>query len=340
MRLWVIAASRKNNHSPLPFILLTVILVTVLATSCVAVAVVTNKQVIVTAWDREVKVSAPGKTVADAVAQAGIVLGPGDWTSPDPGTQVKNGMRISVLRAEPVFVSYAGRVTTLLTAEKDVASVLAKVGVVPGPDDIVVPAAGQQVPESGLVKVVQVSYGEVTVDEDIPFGTVRRDDGSIEAGLYKVYRYGTPGVSRVTYKVRYEDGEEASREELAREEVEAPTSQILLVGTLREVSRGGEVVRFQRAVEVLSTAYCPCTKCCGPNASGITRLGLPATKGVIAVDPRVIPLGSRVYVDGYGFALAADTGSAIKGDRIDVCFATHDEALRWGMRNLKVYIIE
>jgi 3D (Asp-Asp-Asp) domain-containing protein len=67
---------------------------------------------------------------------------------------------------------------------------------------------------------------------------------------------------------------------------------------------------------------------------------MQAKQGVIAVDPRIIPLGTRVYVDGYGYALAADTGGAIKGNKIDVCFETHDEALRWGMRNTKVYVLE
>ena len=340
MRLWVIAASRKKRHSSHSFILLTAVLVAILATTCVAVALVTNKQVMVVAWDRQVRVNAPGKTVRDAIAQAGVVLGPSDWTSPDPDSPIKNGMRISVLRAEPAFVARGGEVTTLLTVENSVSAVLAEAGVEIGPDDIVVPGPGQEMPESGLVRVVKVTYENITADVKIPFATERREDGSIEAGLSKVYRYGTSGVSRVDYVARYEDGVEVSREELSRDEVTASKAQILLVGTLREVPRGGEDIRFERAIEVLSTAYCPCVKCCGPNAKGVTRLGLPATQGVIAVDPRVIPLGTRVYVDGYGYALAADTGSAIKGNRIDVCFATHEEALRWGMRNLKVYVIE
>jgi 3D (Asp-Asp-Asp) domain-containing protein len=249
-------------------------------------------------------------------------------------------MRITVERARPVCVARGGEATILLTVEQSVSGVLAKAGVEFGEDDIVVPEPSSRVPESGLVRVVRVTYENVTADAKIPFATERRDDSSIESGLSKVYRSGTPGVSRVEYRVRYEDGVEVARDELSRSQITAPKSQILLVGTLKEVSRGGEAIRFQRAVQVLSTAYCPCTKCCGPNAKGVTRLGLPAKEGIIAVDPRIIPLGSRVYVDGYGYALAADTGSAIRGDRIDVCFSTHEEALRWGMRNLKVYIIE
>jgi len=61
---------------------------------------------------------------------------------------------------------------------------------------------------------------------------------------------------------------------------------------------------------------------------------------VIAVDPNVIPLGSKVYVDGYGYAVAADTGGAIKGNRIDVFFPTKEQAYRWGSRKVKVTIID
>ncbi len=340
MRLWVISASSRKNHSPLSLGLLIGILAALLTISCLAVALVTDKQVVVSAWDREVRIHDPGDTVKDALAKAGVILGPEDWTSPAPDSPTKNGMKITVHRAAPAFVAKGGKVTTLLTTDRTVSGVLAKAGVEPGPDDIVLPAQGEEIPESGLVRVVAVTYAEVVADVSIPFATERRNDSSIEAGLSRVYRYGTPGVSRVNYKVRYEDGAEVSREELSREEVSAPKAQILLVGTLREVSRGGESIRFVKAVEMKSTAYCPCTKCCGPTAKGVTALGLPAKQGVIAVDPRVIPLGTRVYVDGYGYALAADTGSAIKGNRIDVCFDTHDQALRWGMRNLKIYVLE
>ena len=98
---------------------------------------------------------------------------------------------------------------------------------------------------------------------------------------------------------------------------------------------GGQDIRFEGS-EVTATAYCPCAKCCGPSNVGKTA-GIPY-KGVMR-DPRVIPLGTRVYVDGYGEAIAADVGSAIKGNRIDVCFDTHEEAWSWGVKRTKVYIL-
>ena len=69
-------------------------------------------------------------------------------------------------------------------------------------------------------------------------------------------------------------------------------------------------------------------------------IGLKAGPGIIAVDPRVIPMRTKVYVEGYGYAIAGDVGSAIKGNRIDVCFNTVREALNFGRRRVRIYILE
>src|SRR3972149_7936211 len=76
------------------------------------------------------------------------------------------------------------------------------------------------------------------------------------------------------------------------------------------------------------------------NGDGITAIGLRARKGIVAVDPKVIPLGTRLYIPGYGEALAADTGGWIKGSRIDLCFETLQEAFWYGRRKKKIYLIE
>lgn len=88
------------------------------------------------------------------------------------------------------------------------------------------------------------------------------------------------------------------------------------------------------------TAYCPCSKCCGKFADGITATGTAATEGrTIAVDPEVIPYGSKVVIDGKEY-IAEDCGGAIKGKRIDLFFETHQEALEYGVQNKLVKVIE
>jgi 3D (Asp-Asp-Asp) domain-containing protein len=100
-----------------------------------------------------------------------------------------------------------------------------------------------------------------------------------------------------------------------------------------EITVGGETFTYTRRLSVESTAY--------TWTGNKTATGAWPTVGTIAVDPKVIPLGSRVYVDGYGFAIAADTGGAIKGNIVDVYFDTRDDCIKWGRkRGIAVYILE
>lgn len=112
----------------------------------------------------------------------------------------------------------------------------------------------------------------------------------------------------------------------------------------------GQVIEYSDVMQLEATAYCACYSCCGkwPGNKwyGITATGTLAKVGTIAVDPRIIPLGSKVYVEGlggannYGFATAEDTGGAIKGMIIDLYFDTHKETVNWGRQQVKVYILK
>lgn len=85
-----------------------------------------------------------------------------------------------------------------------------------------------------------------------------------------------------------------------------------------------------------ATAYTPDAGLSNPTF--ITATGRPARRGMIAVDPRVIPLHSLMYVEGYGWGIAADTGGAIRGNKIDVCVQELPEARQWGRRQVKVLV--
>ena len=92
-------------------------------------------------------------------------------------------------------------------------------------------------------------------------------------------------------------------------------------------------------ISVSATAYTAnCNGCSGVTATGVDLNANPNAK-VIAVDPSVIPLGSKVYVEGYGYATAADTGGAIKGNKIDVFIPSHDAALEWGRKQVNVQVL-
>jgi len=106
------------------------------------------------------------------------------------------------------------------------------------------------------------------------------------------------------------------------------------------VSRGGSATTgIGKVLTVVATAYDGCYKCNYPYYGQPSYIGLPLARGIVAVDPNVIPMGTRLYVEGYGNAIAADQGNAIKGNRIDLFFDTHQQALDYGMKTVKVTIL-
>lgn len=100
----------------------------------------------------------------------------------------------------------------------------------------------------------------------------------------------------------------------------------------------GAPENYRRVIDMTATAYAP-----GPLDNGkwnsLTYVGGTVKKGVVAVDPRVIPMGSKLWVEGYGEAIAEDQGSAIKGNRIDLAFNDRQEALDYGIKKVKVYVL-
>lgn len=121
----------------------------------------------------------------------------------------------------------------------------------------------------------------------------------------------------------------------------------------RDLAEDNPPEEYKSVIEASATAYCLCKKCCGKTPDnpyfGYTHSGIKIEQGsgikVIAVDPNVIPLNSKVYVEGlngawdYGHAIAADTGSAIKELKIDLYMDTHEEALQWGRKKVRVYVL-
>ena len=170
-------------------------------------------------------------------------------------------------------------------------------------------------------------------------------------GYEKVVQKGSDGMKKSVYQECFADGELVLRS-LEEEIVYIdPVDEIIEVGTKeRQVatSRGG--FRFKSEMDMVATAYDLSFESTGKNPGdpyyGITASGAKAQPGTVAVDPSVIPLGTKLYIastDGspdYGFATALDTGSAIKGYRIDLFMEDNQDALNFGIRQVKVYILD
>lgn len=95
-------------------------------------------------------------------------------------------------------------------------------------------------------------------------------------------------------------------------------------------------VETPKSLEVIATAYCPCVKCCGKD-DGITATGTKATAGrTIAVDPSIFPYGTEITINGHTY-IAEDCGGAVKGNRVDIFFNTHQEARNFGVQAVTAY---
>lgn len=172
----------------------------------------------------------------------------------------------------------------------------------------------------------------------------------MDMGTEKVVNEGKEGTREKKFLVTLEDGVQTAKDLIADAIIANPIEKIVEFGTVlnHQTARGG-VIRYEKVLDMSASAYSLSYEQTGKNPGdrgyGITASGMKATKGVIAVDPRVIPLGTRVYVEvagntpDYGYAVAADTGSGIYGNRIDLFYEDYSTAVSFGSKRVKVYII-
>lgn len=170
-----------------------------------------------------------------------------------------------------------------------------------------------------------------THTDRIPAGVRYEFSRTVRAGRLVKAQDGRDGFDKKTLRITYHDGKAVGTELLKENRQEAQPTLFLMSRAGWQTSRGG----FNRGkvLSMVATAYpAMCT------GTGITKLGYRADYGHVAVDPRVIPLGSLVYVEGYGFAIASDIGSAIKGMRIDLCFPDDATCERYGRQRVTVHL--
>ena len=162
---------------------------------------------------------------------------------------------------------------------------------------------------------------------------------SVGAGRLVKASSGKVGLVKRTYRLLKEEGKVVGKELVKEQRTEAEPAVYYIGRAGWQTSRGG----FERhkVLSMNASAYDPGPQSCGRFArAGRTKLGIKAQFGVAAVDPRVIPLGSLLYVEGYGLAYACDIGGAVKGNKIDLCYPNRSQALQYGRKNVKVHVLK
>ncbi|WML42510.1 ubiquitin-like domain-containing protein [Neobacillus sp. PS3-40] len=280
-------------------------------------------------------------TVGDLLKEQKVVLNEHDQISPGSQDAIKDKMKIEIKVANHLTLVDGGKQQhQVWSTSTTVADFLTQQGIKLKQLDRVEPSLSEKIRENGVINVIRVEKVTDVVEEPILFAVVTRKDSSLAKGKEKIVSKGQQGLASRKFEVILENGKEVSRKLISENKVKEKQDKVVAVGTkelAQQVSRGEGSNGEEYYVN--TTAYtADCNGCSGNTATGINLHANPNSK-VIAVDPRIIPLGTKVYVDGYGYAVAADTGSNIKGFRIDVFFSSKAEAYRWGTRKVKIKVL-
>lgn len=287
-------------------------------------------------------VETTARNVADFLVEQGIAQTPEDFVSLDPTTPLSDGLTLEYRSAVPVTLVVGNATQSIRTAAPNVGALFNAKGVDVGALDVITPPLGTSIVPDSVVRLQRVRTWVEHVREPIAPKVEHRLVFSLGLDEQRVLRAGRPGVRDTTVRVVEIDG--------------VPQRSIILQRVLRKAQprvvgsglmaynrlaafalRGAEkTIGIAKAtLRMLATAYTAgCTGC-----SGFTAIGARAGHGIVAVDPRVIPLGTHLYIPGYGHAVAGDTGGAIHGNRIDLGFDSYADAMRFGRRLVQVYVI-
>lgn len=283
-------------------------------------------------------------TVIEALAKANIQLEPHDSIDPSSDTKLLNGETITLMRAKEITVNSEGRSVSLTTGLVDAREILKQAGFNISDEKISLENLGtkEEPKYYSLLENEKIYYTDVP----IAFSTSYTEDSSLAGGQTKVTTPGENGSKRVVQKISMdENGNEIKRETLFEQVVKEPTTQIIAAGKNSIIQTSGGTKIYRQKLTVTATGYCPCMICCG-KTNGITASGAYARANYTIATSSSYSFGTKFYIPYFenngngGVFEVQDRGGAIQGNKIDIYFNTHQEALNFGRRNITVYVLE
>ena len=284
------------------------------------------------------------KLVKNILEEANIEVAEQDEISIGLDTEVGADNKIDIQKAFQLTLVDGLEERQVWSTSTTVANFLKEQGITLGELDRVEKSLEDVITPNDKVAVVRVEKVTDVVEESIDFAIEKKNDSSVLKGKEKVVTQGKKGTVERTYEVVKENGKIVMKTLQSEKVISKPTTQVVAVGTKvvtvtasrNNTSAGGTGKEFY----VTATAYTPnCNGCSGITATGVNIKSNPNMK-LIAVDPNVIPLGSKVWVEGYGYAIAADTGGAIKGNKIDILVSSKSAAKNWGRKKVRIKVLK
>ena len=289
---------------------------------------------------------------ADILAEAGVTLGAEDSYTTAHGDDVAE---ITVQRSQRIRIHYQGKTLDVRSYGETLESLCNREGISVYGNNAASMPLGTMTYDGMEVTIDNVVQQEQTYTEEIPFETTYCDAPALPEGEKQVLEEGAVGLMRTTASVKYVNGQEESRQILSQTVTQEPEDRIILVGTGEGVGKqapaigdgiivtaDGEVLTYSRTDQFKTTAYTHTD----PGCNMTTSTGTTVRVGTVAVDPRVVPYGTRMFIvsnDGqyvYGIATAEDCGGGVKGHHIDLYFETDPECWTYGVRRATVYFLD
>lgn len=340
----------KNRQIKIIIGLLVTVIATLTATMCIM-----RKNVMAVVDGKQIKLVTYQPTFDTALRKAGINIAVKDKVDKVLNSKIANNDVITINHAVNIKVHIDNKDINITSAEKNIAVMLNTEKIVLNPHDKVYPSIQNKLTKGLTVTITRVKTEIVQQKKPIEFKTVIKKETDTLKSQSKVLQKGIKGEKNITLNVTYENGKEVTRKVVKEVVIKKPQSKILVQGTMSPItfSRGESSNSSSKAmnlnsssssgksINVKATAYWAVN---GINNT-YTFTGRKAVRNsngysTIAVDPKTIPLGTKLYVEGYGYAIAADKGSGVNGKFIDVFFETREEASNWGVKYLKVQILD
>lgn len=290
---------------------------------------------------------------AEVLVQAGVELDEDDTYTTQPGDGVSE---ITIQRSQTITVNNCGEIMTATSYGETLEDLLNRMGI-PAHGEYSVSLPMDTLTYDGMEVAVQHTVeGEETYTVEIPFEVTYCKDPSLPAGQEQILVPGVVGQMQVRTHAVYVNATESSRTVLEETVIAQPVNQVILVGTGTEETLGsdapaigdgvivtadGEILTYTKSAQFKTTAYNHADAGCDM----ITATGTTVRWGTVAVDPKVVPYGTRMFIvsnDGayvYGIATAEDCGGGVKGNHIDLYFPTTDECWQYGVRSATVYFL-
>ncbi|MEG0308832.1 MAG: 3D domain-containing protein [Clostridium sp.] len=294
---------------------------------------------------QKVEIITLSKNLQNILANNGITVAEKDKISVALDSKVNDGDIIYINKAVDVNLVIDGKSLSIASAEPTVKAMLEAESIEVGQEDKINPSIDEILTSGMLVEVTRVNRELLNEVQSIAFETETRNNSELKQGIEQIIQEGADGERTITTEVVYENGREVNRRVVEEKVSKNPIKKILDIGTLATIrpSRGdsGEEFAYSSMIACTSTAYTSDRGDSGTiTATGTTVRRNPNGYSTVAVDPRVIPLGTKLYIEGYGLAIAEDTGGAIIGNKVDVYVNSYEEAINWGRKTVKVYILK